>query len=176
LALLGTRWILPAGETPPATNGTPIDYKAWRLLLGIAETEGLVPHKTLPFDALFHKLNALSMEKGCYLGQELIARTLHRGTVRRHFFPLTFGGKRTPITGEVVHFNQEPVGKIITSYKNIALAKLSVEAAVAAWDAQAPLQADSVELTPHIWSWMAMETRRPTPHRPLDDPMHLSLA
>lgn len=177
LALLGQRWILPKGSAhPEGSSASPIDYKAWRLALGVVETEGLVPHKTLPFDALFHKLNAISVEKGCYLGQELVARTLHRGTVHRHFFPLTLEGETVPTAGETVHFAQEAAGKVVAVYCNLVLAKLSVEAAITAWDTQQPLQAGSAQLRPQLWSWMGLKTQRPTPERPLDGDAFLSLA
>ncbi|URE19648.1 Glycine cleavage T-protein C-terminal barrel domain [Musa troglodytarum] len=35
-------------------------------------------------------LNAISFDKGCYVGQELIARTHHRGVIRKRLFPLKF--------------------------------------------------------------------------------------
>lgn len=35
-------------------------------------------------------LNAISFDKGCYVGQELIARTHHRGVIRKRLIPLRF--------------------------------------------------------------------------------------
>lgn len=35
-------------------------------------------------------LNAISFDKGCYVGQELVARTHHRGVIRKRLFPLKF--------------------------------------------------------------------------------------
>jgi hypothetical protein len=35
-------------------------------------------------------LNAISFEKGCYIGQELIARTHHRGVIRKRLMPMKF--------------------------------------------------------------------------------------
>ena len=32
-------------------------------------------------------LNAISFEKGCYIGQELIARTHYKGVVRKRLMP-----------------------------------------------------------------------------------------
>lgn len=35
-----------------------------------------------------HMLNAISFDKGCYIGQELTQRTFHTGVVRRLALPL----------------------------------------------------------------------------------------
>ena len=35
-------------------------------------------------------LNAISFDKGCYVGQELVARTHHRGVSRKRLLPLRF--------------------------------------------------------------------------------------
>jgi len=35
-------------------------------------------------------LNAIDFDKGCYVGQELIARTHHRGVIRKRVMPLNF--------------------------------------------------------------------------------------
>jgi hypothetical protein len=36
-------------------------------------------------------LHGISYEKGCYVGQELIARTHHKGVIRKRVFPVVFG-------------------------------------------------------------------------------------
>lgn len=35
-------------------------------------------------------LSAISFDKGCYLGQELVARTHPQGVIRKHLLPLKF--------------------------------------------------------------------------------------
>lgn len=35
-------------------------------------------------------LNAISFDKGCYVGQEFVARTHHRGVIRKRLLPLRF--------------------------------------------------------------------------------------
>jgi folate-binding protein YgfZ len=41
---------------------------------------------------------ALHYQKGCYIGQEVIARATFRGHMNRHLVGLRFGG-RSPLTG-----------------------------------------------------------------------------
>lgn len=44
----------------------------------------------MPLEYNFVGLNAISFDKGCYVGQELIARTHHRGVIRKRLLPLAF--------------------------------------------------------------------------------------
>lgn len=48
----------------------------------------IVSGSSVPFESNFDLLNAIDYDKGCYLGQELIARTHFRGAVRKRLFPL----------------------------------------------------------------------------------------
>ena len=40
----------------------------------------------MPLHVNMELLNFVSFSKGCYVGQELLTRTKHRGAVRRRFF------------------------------------------------------------------------------------------
>ena len=44
----------------------------------------------MPLECNLEGLNAVSFEKGCYVGQELTARTHHRGVVRKRVVPARF--------------------------------------------------------------------------------------
>lgn len=46
--------------------------------------------EAIPLEYNFAGLNAISFDKGCYVGQELIARSHHRGVVRKRLIPLRF--------------------------------------------------------------------------------------
>lgn len=62
----------------------------------------LISGEAMPLEYNFAGLNAISFDKGCYVGQELIARTHHRGVIRKRLLPLRF-------------LNDNGNGKIITS-------------------------------------------------------------
>ena len=91
LAVLGRRWIGPAG---PAATG----WRAHRLALGV--TEGLAElgaGDTLWLECNAAELNGVSFAKGCYVGQENTARMHYRAKVNRRLFvmPLAEPGERT---------------------------------------------------------------------------------
>jgi len=60
-------------------------------------------------------LGAVSFDKGCYLGQEVVARAQHRGQVKRHLRPLTIRGKAPlPAPGiQLMNAEGRPVGVVI---------------------------------------------------------------
>ncbi|XP_011306549.1 putative transferase CAF17 homolog, mitochondrial [Fopius arisanus] len=68
-----------------------INYKEFRYRLGIGEgVEDLPPGKALPLEVNCDYLHGVSFHKGCYIGQELTARTHHTGVIRKRFMPLIF--------------------------------------------------------------------------------------
>lgn len=66
-------------------------YNRERILAGVPEGPfEIAAQKAIPLEYNFDLMKAIDMHKGCYLGQELITRTLHRGVVRKRLFPLLF--------------------------------------------------------------------------------------
>jgi folate-binding protein YgfZ len=64
-------------------------YHYLRNINGIPEgTPQVMPLSSIPFECNFDLLNGIDYDKGCYLGQELVARTHFRGAVRKRLFPL----------------------------------------------------------------------------------------
>ena len=83
-------WILthtPHPESLPIAQPQIILQK--RLTLGIAEGTDIPYEKGIIVHYNFYKLNAISTSKGCYLGQELIARAIHTGTQHKNVVPIT---------------------------------------------------------------------------------------
>ncbi|MBA0863507.1 hypothetical protein Goshw_022219 [Gossypium schwendimanii] len=95
LGCLGFRGIFPSGTMPPLVESDKEtdeeNYLMWRLEKGIAEGSTEIPKgEAIPLEYNFAGLNAISFDKGCYVGQELIARTHHRGVIRKRLLPLKF--------------------------------------------------------------------------------------
>ena len=66
-----------------------LDYEAYRFSQGISE--GPLDHpkeSSFPLECNGDILNGISFFKGCYIGQELTARTYHTGVVRKRIMPL----------------------------------------------------------------------------------------
>lgn len=82
-------------ETSDVINSTEIvndieGYHACRIELGIPEGGiDLPPGKCLPLECNLDYMNGVSFHKGCYVGQELTARTKFTGVIRKRLMPIT---------------------------------------------------------------------------------------
>ena len=56
-----------------------------------------------------------SLSKGCYLGQEVIARITYRGHVNRKITGFRFGDRRVPPIGAPVRVGGKEVGRITSA-------------------------------------------------------------
>jgi hypothetical protein len=151
----GWRGVFPAGDAPAAT----VDWSAWdahRLALGLPDgSRDLEADRTLLLEAWFDVLNGVSWTKGCYMGQELTARTKYRGLVKRHLVPVTVSGA-LPAPGTPVLRDGTEVGTVRSGRGTAALAMLRTDALRT--DALAgPLAAGEAALTPAPLPWMAAE-------------------
>ena len=142
---LGLRLIVPRSETAPCGNLE--DYQRLRLELGVGDGaqdfgEGMM----LALEANFDRLNGVSFTKGCYVGQEVTARSHHRSLIRRRLRPLRLDGPPPPGT-PVLQDGQE-VGELRSGCDGLALALLRTELA------DTPLTAAGVILTPlrPVWN------------------------
>eukprot|EP01104_Vermistella_antarctica_P007745 TRINITY_DN1899_c0_g1_i1.p1 TRINITY_DN1899_c0_g1~~TRINITY_DN1899_c0_g1_i1.p1 ORF type:complete len:647 (-),score=143.82 TRINITY_DN1899_c0_g1_i1:276-2216(-) len=89
----------PATVDPSQAVG-PMVYHAFRRLFGVCEGQNEVPPDSpSPLEYNTDLLHGVSFDKGCYLGQELTARTHHVGVIRKRLFPLLVFPATTASTG-----------------------------------------------------------------------------
>lgn len=74
-------------------------YNQWRMINGVAEGAVDLPFEdSLPLEANIDLLNGVHFNKGCYVGQELTARTHFRGQVRKRIMPvIAVDGRSQPL-------------------------------------------------------------------------------
>ena len=69
------------------------DYDRLRLTLGVPDgSRDLVVDRSLLLESGFEELHGVSFTKGCFVGQELTARTKHRGLVKKRLLPVRVDG------------------------------------------------------------------------------------
>lgn len=72
-------------------------YTVHRILNGVGEGALDFPEgSSLPLENNLDYMNGVDFRKGCYVGQELTARTHHTGVVRKRLIPLSFYLPGTP--------------------------------------------------------------------------------
>ncbi|MBS0521977.1 MAG: folate-binding protein YgfZ, partial [Proteobacteria bacterium] len=153
---LGVRVLAPAGEaaTLLAARGAvaaPVEaYESLRLSLGVPDgSRDLPPEKALLLEAGFDELHGVDWQKGCYMGQELTARTKYRGLVKKRLFPVRVEGP-LPAPGVPIEHNGQEVGEIRSGTGDRALALLRLDA-VRAPDG---LVAGGARIRPEVPAWM----------------------
>jgi len=83
-------------------GATPAGLGAWeiaRVEAGRPEWGIDIDDSTIPQEANFDELDAISYTKGCYIGQEVVARVHFRGHVNRHLRGLRSASLEPPPTG-----------------------------------------------------------------------------
>ena len=90
-------------------------FEAFRIEMGVPRLGLDLDDKTIPQEA-FLEQDAVSFTKGCYLGQELVARIDSRGHVNRHLRRLRVDGASVPPHGAtVVDANGKDVGAVTSA-------------------------------------------------------------
>ena len=117
---LGCRIISRSADLPPTVNGAKPasceDWQARRIRQAIPEGSiDLVPERALMLEAGLDKLTAVDFEKGCYIGQEVTARTHYRGLVKRRLLPLFCEGPPPEVDSKIIW-----QGKVIGNSKTAA--------------------------------------------------------
>ena len=99
-----------------ATAGGHLAWEIARIEAGRPEWGLDIDETTIPQEANFDELEAISYTKGCYVGQEVVARVHFRGHVNKHLRGLLFGRvEPPPAKAALIDTNDKPVGEVRSS-------------------------------------------------------------
>lgn len=91
-------WVAPVGTPAPAGAVMPLEHWAWsEVRSGIATITQAVVEAFVPQMLNYESVGGVNFKKGCYPGQEVVARSQFRGTLKRRAYlahceaPLTAG-------------------------------------------------------------------------------------
>ena len=113
-------WCAPAGT--PVPQGPPVDLALWHWLevqSGIAMVTQPIFEAFVPQMLNYESVGGVSFKKGCYPGQEVVARSQFRGTLKRRAYLVHTTG--TPTVGqEVFHAldAEQPCGLVAAASAN----------------------------------------------------------
>ncbi len=96
-------------------------YKYMRISLTIPDTEDMIVEKSLLLECGFEQLNGVNFSKGCYIGQEVTARSKFRGQARRSFYQVK-SSNDLPEIGVPIMLGDKVAGELRTSCNNIGIA------------------------------------------------------
>ncbi len=156
----GWRALVPPGSDA-ASIAPDATHEAWdwhRLALGLPDGgRDLEAEQSVLLEAGFDELHGISWTKGCYMGQELTARTKYRGLLKRRLFPVVVeGGLPARGTKVTVGTDGSEIGEMRSGRDGRGLALLRIEAAL---EPAGPLHCGTARLVPEVPGWMALPAR-----------------
>ncbi len=108
--------------------GTFADYDRQRIRLEVPDgLRDLELEKSTLLESNIDALNGIDWGKGCYMGQELTARTKYRGLVKRSLKAFRLDGP-TPEPGTAINAGDKVVGEVRSARDGIILASIRVDA------------------------------------------------
>lgn len=109
---------------PPGTlrlAATPAARETWdreAIASGVPTIVAATQEAFVPQMANFELVGGVSFQKGCYPGQEIVARTQYRGTLKRRMAVAHVGGEARPAPGDSVYsaaFGEQAAGTVVNA-------------------------------------------------------------
>ncbi|MGQ0672704.1 MAG: CAF17-like 4Fe-4S cluster assembly/insertion protein YgfZ [Hyphomicrobium sp.] len=168
LPALGLRIITPRDKAMDAvaTTGaiaTAADYHAHRIALGVPEGgKDYAFGDAFPHEACMDQLNGISFTKGCYVGQEIVARMEHRGTARKRIVPVV-AATALPATGTDIVAGDVTIGTLGSTADTRGLALIRLDRAAEFNEKGVGLTAGGVPLSIQkpVWATFDLDPRKP---------------
>ncbi|WP_135079025.1 folate-binding protein YgfZ [Terasakiella sp. SH-1] len=111
-------------------NAEEVDFDSYdlhRLLLGLPDgARDMIVEKSILLENGFDELNGVDWDKGCYMGQELTARTKYRGLIKKRLLPVEVQGP-LPENGTEIYAADKLVGEVRSGLEKKALALLKLD-------------------------------------------------
>ncbi|KAI3383383.1 hypothetical protein SNEBB_009016 [Seison nebaliae] len=109
-----------------------LHYRRWLYSIGVCEGYEDIPlNKAIPFEYNGDLLKAISFDKGCYIGQELVSKTYHTGVIRKRIVPIKL--INVPLCESqrdsmiYIGDNNKPIGRIRGNVGEYGVALLKME-------------------------------------------------
>lgn len=164
----GARLLLPeitGAAALQAAGLTSTDREAYdrrRVSLGLPDgAHDMAVEKTVLLEAGFEELGGVDFAKGCYMGQELTARTKYRGLVKRRLMPVIINGP-LPAPGTEITLDGREAGEVRSVVANggggaegggMGLAMIRLNRLDEALRSGDPLTAGEATVIPHKPDW-----------------------
>ncbi len=133
--------------------GAQGDYDAHRLSLAVPDSsKDLIVDRSILLEYGYDELHAVDFDKGCYVGQEVTARSKHRATLRK-FIHAVEAQSPLPPKGTPVMTGAREAGIMASSSGGIGLAHLRVEEVQRAAKENTPLTAAGISLSARLPAW-----------------------
>src|SRR5262249_25031191 len=124
-------WLVLGGDEvldarPEGEEADEEAFERWRIESGVPRWGREIDERVLPAEAGLTETH-VSFSKGCYPGQEPIARQHYRGKLNRRLRVLALEGDGVPAHNTEVRLDDKVVGRVTSSVQGLALAYVRVE-------------------------------------------------
>jgi len=124
-------WLVLGGEEvldqrPDGEEIAAAELERWRIESGIPRWGTEIDDRVLPAEAGLTETH-VSFTKGCYPGQEPIARQHHRGKLNRRLRVLGLDGDAVPDHDAEIRFGDKVVGRVTSAVPGLALGYVRIE-------------------------------------------------
>jgi folate-binding protein YgfZ len=114
------------------SDATLDDYHTHRILCGVPDVSNMDIERTAMLEANMEMLHGVDWNKGCYMGQELTARTHYRGLIKKRLLPFRFEGD-APDYDTPLMLSDESIGHVRGVVHGVGMALVKMEFAADAW-------------------------------------------
>jgi len=129
-------WIAPAAEPAPPLPALPLSAWQWlEVASGVPSVVGATVEQFVPQMVNLELVGGVNFQKGCYPGQEIVARSQYRGTLKRRAF--LFDSDAPAQAGQEVFASadpSQPAGMVANAASHDGAHNALVELKIAALD------------------------------------------
>ncbi|CAD8063796.1 unnamed protein product [Paramecium sonneborni] len=100
-------------------------FEMSRLTQAIFEGKEVI--NKIPFQVNFDFWNSINLNKGCYVGQELTARSYHTGVIRKRLLPfkIVSNDNTGNLQDLIISHDSQEVGKVVKNINNFGIANIN---------------------------------------------------
>lgn len=143
---MGSRIIAPHAGLAQIAAANQDAYEVHRIAQGVPKGGVDFPYgDSFVHDANLDALNGVDFKKGCYVGQEVVARVHFRKSARKRIVKVRFNGP-VPATGSAILFGDIAIGEVGSISGSEGLASLRIDRLHEAKTAGLPLKAGEATL------------------------------
>jgi folate-binding protein YgfZ len=101
------------GAPPGCAPATPAAFELAAIAAGEPMVRAATRDRWVPQMLNLDALDGIGFAKGCYTGQEIVARTQHLGQIKRRMLRFGFIGAATPVAGDAIVADGAKAGEVV---------------------------------------------------------------
>jgi len=129
------------------------DYNKLEITLGIpGSIDAVFLRSAFPLELGYSELNAISFNKGCYVGQEVTARMNVRNLVKKRLVPVSFEGESLK-AGTTISIQDKPVGQVFAKANDKGIVMFRIDRLLQIIERKEGLIVGQTKVRPTLPDW-----------------------